>query len=146
MDMNFNILADATEDAQNVQPQPIESESVDSVEEITVQDGSAPVDPNSGGGRSQSPFNGQMIFLILMVIVIYFFLFRGPKSKQKKHQQMINELAKNDRVRTIGGIIGTIVDIRDNEVVLKIDETNNTKIKVIKGAIATTVKDDIEKQ
>jgi preprotein translocase YajC subunit len=58
---------------------------------------------------------------------------------------MIQSLEKNTKVRTIGGIIGTIVEVRENEVVLKIDENNNTKIKIIKGAIATTIADDIEK-
>lgn len=126
------------------------SESVDTaaeeVQEIVSLDGT-PVDvndPNSVGGK-QSAFNPQMIFLILMVVVIYFFIFRGPKKKQKQHKQMVQSLEKNTKVRTIGGIIGTIVEVRDNEVVLKIDENNNTKIKIIKGAIATTIADDIEK-
>ena len=48
---------------------------------------------------------------------------------------MVKALGKNDRVKTIGGIIGTIVDIRDNEITLKIEESNNTKIKVVPSAI-----------
>ena len=44
-------------------------------------------------------------------------------------------LNKNDRIRTIGGIIGTVVDIKDDEITLKVDESNNTKIKVIASAI-----------
>jgi preprotein translocase subunit YajC len=142
MNSGFNFLAQA-ETAENVQP--VISESIDAVEEVVSQDGSVPVEPNVPAGKSQSPFNPQMIFIVLMIAVVYFMLFRGPKQKQKKHQQMVSSLAKNDRVRTIGGIIGTIVDIRDDEVILKIDESNNTKMKVIKGAIATTLKDDIEK-
>lgn len=126
--------------------QPVISESIDATdaEEVISQNGS-PADPNTSTAKPQSPFNPQMIFIVLMIAVVYFMLFRGPKQKQKKHDQMVSSLAKNDRVRTIGGIIGTIVDIRDDEVILKIDESNNTKMKVIKGAIATTLKDDIEK-
>jgi preprotein translocase subunit YajC len=60
---------------------------------------------------------------------------RGPRKKQQEHKQMVQSLKKNDKVRTIGGIIGTIVDIKDDEITLKIDETNNTKIKVIPSAI-----------
>ncbi len=142
MNSGFYLLAEANT-VENVQP--VISESIDAVEEVVSQDGSPVVDPNATGGKSQSPFNPQMIFIVLMIAVVYFMLFRGPKQKQKKHQQMVSSLAKNDRVRTIGGIIGTIVDIRDDEVILKIDESNNTKMKVIKGAIATTLKDDIEK-
>ena len=44
-------------------------------------------------------------------------------------------LKKNDRVRTIGGIIGTVVDIKGDEITLKVDESNNTKIRVAKDAI-----------
>jgi preprotein translocase subunit YajC len=142
MNSGFYLLAEANT-VENVQP--VISESIDAVEEVVSQDGSVPVEPNVPAGKSQSPFNPQMIFIVLMIAVVYFMLFRGPKQKQKKHQQMVSSLAKNDRVRTIGGIIGTIVDIRDDEVILKIDESNNTKMKVIKGAIATTLKDDIEK-
>ena len=48
-------------------------------------------------------------------------------------------LAKNDKVRTIGGIIGTVVDIKDDEITLKVDESNNTKIKVLPSAIGRNV-------
>ena len=49
---------------------------------------------------------------------------------------MVQGLEKNDRVRTIGGILGTVVDIKDNEITLKVDESNNTKIRVLTGAVA----------
>jgi len=52
---------------------------------------------------------------------------------------MVQTLAKNDKVRTIGGIIGTVVDIKDDEITLKVDESNNTKIKVLPSAISRNV-------
>ena len=55
---------------------------------------------------------------------------------------MIQSLKKNDRVRTIGGIIGTIIDIKDDEITLKVDESNNTKIKVVPGAISKNLLQD----
>ena len=54
---------------------------------------------------------------------------------------MVKALGKNDRVRTIGGILGTVIDVKDNELTIKIDESNNTKIKVVPGAIAEVIKD-----
>ena len=74
--------------------------------------------------------------LLLIFGVMYLFMFRGPKKKQKQHQEMLGALTKNDRVRTIGGIIGTVVDIRDDEVVLKIDEASNTKMRLARSAIS----------
>ena len=100
-------------------------------------------EPNSGAatGRRESPMGGygQFMFIGLMIVVFYFLMFRGPKKKQQKHQQMVKGLKKNDRVRTIGGIIGTVVDVKDDEITLKIDESNNTKIKVTPSAIGRNI-------
>ena len=79
------------------------------------------------------------ILIGLMFVVMYFLLFRGPRKKQQQHKQMVQSLKKNDRVRTIGGIIGIVVDIKDKEITLKVDESNNTKIKVAPTAIAQNV-------
>jgi preprotein translocase subunit YajC len=55
---------------------------------------------------------------------------------------MVQSLQKNDRVRTIGGIFGTVIDVRDDVITLKVDESNNTKIKVTSGAISSVLLDD----
>ncbi|HUW18514.1 MAG TPA: preprotein translocase subunit YajC [Sedimentisphaerales bacterium] len=86
--------------------------------------------------QPSSPFgSSQLLLLGLMFVVMYFLLFRGPRKKQQEHRQMVQSLEKNDRVRTIGGIIGTVVDIKGDEITLKVDESNNTKIKVVSSAI-----------
>jgi preprotein translocase subunit YajC len=90
----------------------------------------APPQPN--------PLSSLLPFL-LIIVVMYLFLFRGPKKKQQEHQKMVASLKKNDRVRTIGGILGTVLDIRDDEVVLKIDESTNAKIRIVPSAIATVL-------
>jgi len=114
----------------------IESEQTEGQEYETT---SAPGDTNDTTKQTdrKSLFGNQggLIFIILMVVVMYFFLLRGPRKKQQQHKQMVQSLKKNDRVRTIGGIIGTVVDIKDDEITIKIDESNNTKIKVIPSAI-----------
>ena len=74
-----------------------------------------------------------------MIAIMYLFIFRGPKKKQKQHAQMVDSLQKNDKVQTIGGILGTIIDVKDGEITLKIDESNNTKMKVTPGAISKKV-------
>ncbi|MFQ6036293.1 MAG: preprotein translocase subunit YajC [Sedimentisphaerales bacterium] len=82
------------------------------------------------------PFGGfSWLFIGLMFILMYFLLFRGPQKQKQQHKKMVQSLQKNDRVRTIGGIIGTVVDIKGDEITLKIDESNNTKIKVVSSAI-----------
>jgi preprotein translocase subunit YajC len=94
-----------------------------------------PTTPKPGGGMP-------LILLGAMLVFIYLMMFRGPKKKQKQHSNMVKALQKNDRVKTIGGIIGTIIDVKDDFIVLKIDESNNTKIKVVAGAISGKLSDE----
>ena len=98
---------------------------------------SAPAEPNSAQGAPagrQSP-SFFLISVIAIIVMMYFIIFREPRKRQKQQQQMVSTLKKNDKVRTIGGIIGVVVDVKDDEVVIKVDESNNTKIRVIPSAI-----------
>ncbi len=87
------------------------------------------------------PMSGTEMFLrfwlpiLLMFAVFYWVIFRGQKKERQKHEQMLNSLKRNDRVLTIGGVIGTVVDVRGQEVVLKVDETNNVKMRFTRSAI-----------
>ena len=94
-------------------------------------------------GTDPSPRNPwmQMLPFILIFVEMYLFLFRGPKKKQAQHKKMLSSLQRNDRVRTIGGILGTVVDVKEDEITLKVDESNNTKIKVTAGSIAAVLSD-----
>jgi preprotein translocase subunit YajC len=71
-----------------------------------------------------------------------FMLFRGPQKQKQKRKQLVQSLKKNDRVQTIGGIIGTIVDIKGDEITLKVDESSNTKIKIVSSAIGKNMSND----
>ncbi len=87
-----------------------------------------------------------LIPLGLVFVVMWFFMFRGPKKRQKQQQQMLNAVKKNDRIRTIGGIIGAVVEVRDDELVLKIDETNNTKMRITRSAIGKVITEEDEQK
>ena len=71
----------------------------------------------------------------MIVIFFYFIMFRPQQKERARREQALKELKKNDRVVTIGGIIGTIANISesDQEVTLKIDD--NSKMKVRRSAI-----------
>jgi len=89
-----------------------------------------------GGQPSQgNPFWGFMFPLLLALGVFYILMFRGQRKDRKRHADMLTNLKRNDRVQTIGGILGTVVDARDQEVVLKVDETNNVKMRFSRAAI-----------
>jgi preprotein translocase subunit YajC len=124
----------------------VTSEDIDSSSQTvtyTTQDGSqtAPDQADPPAKKPQSPLMTYLPF-ILIIVVMYMILFRGPKKKQQKHQQMVQSLQKNARVRTIGGIFGTVIDVKDDVITLKIDESNNTKIKVSSGAISAVISEE----
>ncbi len=76
----------------------------------------------------------QFFPLILIFIIFYFLLIRPQKSKEKEHQKMLANLNKNDEVVTSGGVHGTIVNVKDKTVILRIDD--NVKMEIEKNAIA----------
>jgi len=79
--------------------------------------------------------------LILIIGVFWWIMSRGRSKERKRYQQMLDSLKRNDRVQTIGGIIGTVVDVREDEVVLKVDEGSNTKMRFSRAAIKGVVSD-----
>jgi len=125
-------------------PSTITSERV--TEEETTTTTTVATDPDSNGVKPlrKSPLGsyGNLLFLGVMFLLMYMILFRGPRKKQQQQKQMMQALTKNDKVQTIGGIIGTVVDIKDNEVTLKVDESNNTKIKILRSAIGKNLSKD----
>ncbi len=72
--------------------------------------------------------------LILIFVVFYFLLIRPQQKRQRQHEQMLKGLAKNDEVVTNGGIHGTIINVKDATVILRVDE--NVKLEVEKHSIA----------
>ena len=76
--------------------------------------------------------------LILIFFIFYFLLIRPQHKKQKEHQNLLDEIKKNDEIVTIGGIHGIIQDIKKDSVVLKVDD--EAKVLIDKTAIARVVK------
>lgn len=75
-----------------------------------------------------------LIFLLLMILIFYFFMIRPQQKKQKKIEEARNSLQKGDKVVTIGGIHGKIVDIKERTFTVEI--AHDTRIEVDKAAIS----------
>ncbi len=72
--------------------------------------------------------------IILIFVIFYFLIIKPQKQKQVSHQKMVDSLAKNDDIITIGGIHGTVLNVKDSSIVLRI--ADNVKIEMQKSAIA----------
>lgn len=76
------------------------------------------------------------LFPFAMMAAVFYFLLIRPQSKEKKRRaQMIAAIKKNDRVVTVGGIMGTVVSVKDDDITLKVDESSNTKITFTRSSI-----------
>lgn len=80
-------------------------------------------------------FGSMMMPLVLMGLIFYFIIIRPNSREKQRRNEMLAAIKKNDRVVTIGGIIGTVASVRDDEVTLKVDESNNTKITFSRASI-----------
>jgi preprotein translocase subunit YajC len=69
---------------------------------------------------------------------------RANRQEEKRHKEMLANLKRGDRVQTIGGILGSVVETRDSDVVIKVDEGNNTKIRVVREAIKRVTSEEGE--
>ena len=73
---------------------------------------------------------------ILVTVVIFYLLLIRPEARKKKElEDQIKSLKKHDRVLTSGGIIGTVWSMKDNEIVLQVDDNNKTRIRFARNAV-----------
>ena len=80
---------------------------------------------------------------IILIAIVFFYMTTGTKRKQEKTRKaMIDALKRGDRVQTVGGILGTIVSSDGDEIVVKVDESTNTKLRFVRSAIYQVVTDE----
>ena len=87
----------------------------------------ATTEATKGGGMQM------WIMLALIFGVMWFFMIRPQRKQQKELQNFRDSLKKGDKVVTIGGIFGTVCEVKEDSVLIEID--NNVKIRVSKQAI-----------
>ncbi len=75
---------------------------------------------------------------IFLFAIMYLLLIRPQQKRQKQHQSMVAGLQKNDNVVTSGGIHGTIANVKEHTIVLKVDD--HLKFEVDRGAVARVLK------
>jgi len=102
---------------------------------------------SSGGSESAKGSGMGMLFLFGSLFFIWWFLYLGPQmKKQKKKQQMVDSLKKGDRVVTRGGLIATIIGVKEKEKIVVLRLGENVKIEVVRSAVEGVLSDEGEKE
>ncbi len=98
--------------------------------------------PGNGGPPPANPFGGQFLWImIVMIAVMMFFTMTSQRKEKKKREAILAALKKGDKIQTVGGILGTVVEVRDNDVVVKVDENNNSRVKFVRSAIQSVIEE-----
>jgi len=99
-----------------------------------------PADPGAGGGARPSSGMGSLLpIMLLMMAGILIMTSLSGRKERKKHAALMAGLGKKDKVRAAGGIIGTIIELKNDEVLLETDRASNTRIRVARSSISTVI-------
>lgn len=97
--------------------------------------------PQGGGLASMFP----LLMLVVMFAVLYFFMIRPQKKKQKEEAKMRDNLQPGDEIMTIGGFYGRVISVKDDSIVIE-SVVDRSKQKIVRSAVQSnlTVHDDTD--
>ena len=124
---------------QNAAPaQPAKQETAAPAQDATQATTEQPAKPETAAPQEEPGFFSGlmgMLPMILIIVVMFYLMYRGQKKEQKRRQDMISSVTKGAKVVTIGGIHGTIYEVKEESFVITI--AANTNIEISKAAIAS---------
>ncbi|MDD4658013.1 MAG: preprotein translocase subunit YajC [Eubacteriales bacterium] len=82
---------------------------------------------------------GTIIWLLVLVVFFYLFLIRPQQKQQKQRAEMLNNLKKGDKVLNHGGFIGTITEVKEDRVIVRIGD--KVEVPMVKEGIAKILND-----
>jgi preprotein translocase subunit YajC len=97
-------------------------------------------------GQGQGGGGGFSIIWILAIVLVgmWLFMITSQRKEKKKKQQMQQSLKKGAKVQTIGGVLGTVMEVREDEVIVKVDENANTRMRFARSAIQSVTSPEEE--
>ena len=87
-------------------------------------------------GTTSAGMGSTVIMLVLMIAIFYFMLIRPENKRKKEAEQMRSTVRKGDKITTIGGICGSVVDVKESRIVLETG-ADQVRIELEKWAIST---------
>lgn len=99
-----------------------------------------------GGPLEAEPTPPDMSFQMLLMMgifaaIFYFIALRPQQQQEAERKAQLEALKKDDKVVINNGIFGVIANINGDEIVVRIDEKKDVKVKVLRSAISTVLKD-----
>ena len=91
----------------------------------------------AGSTGSAGSMTTTFITFGLIILIFYFLMIRPQKKKDKEAREMLNAMKKGDKVVSIGGIHGTVIAVKEQTVIVKVDD--NTRLEFSKSAISQVV-------
>lgn len=88
---------------------------------------------NPAGGLMQPSF---ILMMLVMVAVFYFFMIRPENKKKKEAEELRNSISTGDKITTIGGIVGTVVNVKEDKIVIE-TSADQVRLELCKWAVST---------
>ncbi|MBI2560442.1 MAG: preprotein translocase subunit YajC [Planctomycetes bacterium] len=82
----------------------------------------------------------------LMFVIMYFLILRPQRKKERDRKDMLSRVKKNDRVVTAGGIHGVVISVKENELLVRVDDAKDVKLRIDKSAISTIIESKDEEE
>ena len=90
----------------------------------------------NAGLEAGTGMGSTVIMLVVMIAVFYFMLIRPENKRKKEAEQMRSSIKKGDKITTIGGIVGTVVDVKENNIVIE-TSADQVRMELAKWAVST---------
>ena len=97
-------------------------------------------------GQSQqgSPLASFVIMMVVLFGILWLLILRPQRKRDRARQEMLERVSKNDKVVTVGGIYGTVRWVKGDEVMLLVDDSTNTKLRMSLSAISRILREEKE--
>ena len=106
---------------------------LDLMQAITLMQGTT-----QAAGQTKAGSTSYIVLMVVLVAVMYFMMIRPQKKRQKEEQEMRSSLEIGDEIVTIGGIVGKVVTIREEDLIIETGADRN-KMKIQRWAINTNI-------
>ncbi len=105
----------------------------------TAQTGSQPIGTAANQTTGNQGMGSLFPILIFMMAGLLIMTSLSGRKERKKHANLIDNLAKKDKIRVAGGIIGTIIELKNDELLIETDRASNTRIRVARSSVQRVI-------